>query len=135
MRHHQIRHGRQGRQQQRGMTMWGLLFVLGVLAFVLFIGFKLFPPYLEDFKVKAALDSLARQPDFSSMSRGDMAGALDKRFDIDDITGVNLSKDLTVETQGRLKRVRIRYEKVVPIVANISLLLEFEHSKETRSSE
>lgn len=69
------------------------------------------------------------------MSRADIAGALGKRFDIDDITVVKLDKDLTVETQGRLKRVRIRYENIVPVVGNLSLLLEFDHVKETRSSE
>jgi hypothetical protein len=117
------------------MTFWGLVFVLGVMAFCLFLAFKLFTPYKEDFKVKAALDSLARQPDFGSMTRGDIGNALSKRFDIDDIDVVKLDKDLTVETQGRLKRVRIRYENVVPIVGNLSVLLEFEHVKEARSSE
>lgn len=123
------------RQQQRGMTFWGLSFVLGVLAFVLFLVFKLFPPYMEDFKVKAALDGLSRQSDFSSMSRADVIASLEKRFDVDNITAVTLNKDLTVETQGRIKRVRIRYENVIPIVANMSILLEFDHVKEARSSE
>lgn len=123
------------RRQQRGMTFWGMLFVFGVLAFFLFIGFKLFPPYMEDFKVKAALDSLARQSDFSSMSRSDMANALSKRFDIDNIDTVRLDKDFVVETQGKLKRVRLRYESIVPVAGNLSLLLEFDHVKETRSSE
>lgn len=122
-------------RRQDGMTFWGLVFVLGVMAFCLFLAFKLFTPYKEDFKVKAALDSLARQPDFGSMTRGDIGNALSKRFDIDDIDVVKLDKDLTVETQGRLKRVRIRYENVVPIVGNLSVLLEFEHVKEARSSE
>lgn len=121
-------------QQQRGITFWGLLFVLGVLAFFLFLMFKLFPPYMEDFKVKGALDSLARQSDIGSMSRGDIAAALYKRFDIDNITGVKLDKDLTVETRGRTKVIRIRYENVTPIIANVSILLEFDHAKEVRSS-
>ena len=122
-------------QRQRGMTFWGLSFVLGVLAFSLFLLFKLFPPYMEDFKVKAALDSLARQPDVGSLSRADIASALDKRFDIDNITAVKLAKDLTVEARGRTKVIRIRYENVIPIVANVSVLLEFDHAKEVRSGE
>ena len=36
---------------QKGMTFWGLSFVLGVLAFFLFLLFKLLPPYLIDLKV------------------------------------------------------------------------------------
>jgi hypothetical protein len=122
-------------RNQSGVTFWGLLFIFGVMAFSLFVGFKLFPAYMEDFKVKSALDGLAKQSDFPSMSRVDINSALYKRFDIDNITAVKLDKDLTVETQGRMKRVRIRYENVIPLFYNISILLEFDHVKETRSGE
>ena len=121
--------------RQSGMTMWGLLFVLGVIAFAVFLTFKLLPPYLQDLKVKGALDSLARQPDFATMSRSEIGESLSKRFDIDDVTHVNLGEALTIEQRGRLKIVRIKYDAVVPMVANISALLEFDHRKEVRASE
>ncbi|HKQ31217.1 MAG TPA: DUF4845 domain-containing protein [Burkholderiales bacterium] len=115
--------------------MWGLTFVLGTLAFFFFIGFKLFTPYMESFKVRSALDSLARQQDFPSMTRTDIATALSKRFEIDNIDDVKLDKALSVETRGRTKVVRLKYENVVPVVGNLYLLLDFDHSKETRSGE
>ncbi len=121
-------------QQQRGITFWGLSFVLGILAIFLFIGFKLFPPYMESFKVKGALDGLARQPDAGSMTKADVTASLSKRFDVDNISGVNLSKDVTVETRGRTKIIRIRYENVIPVIGNLSILLEFDHAKEVKSS-
>ncbi len=115
---------------QRGMTFWGLLFVLGVLAFAIFLLFKLFPPYMNDFKVRSALDSLSHQSDVSTMGKPEIAEALGKRFDIDDVSGVNLGTDLTVEVRGRTKVIRIRYEAVIPMIFNISALLDFDHSKE-----
>ncbi len=121
------------RHKQRGMTLWGMLFVMGVLAFFLFIFFKLFPPYMEDFKIKSALDSLARQEDAGRMSKGEAAEALRKRFEIDNIDSVKLDKDLTVEARGRMKIIRLRYENIIPIMGNLSILLEFDHSKEVRS--
>jgi hypothetical protein len=123
------------RRTQRGMTFWGLTFILGVLAFSLFIFFKLIPPYLESFKVSSALDSIARQPDFPTMSRGDIAVALGKRFEIDNISDVRLDKALVVETRGRYKVVRVKYENVVPVAGNLSILLDFDFSKETRSGD
>lgn len=122
-------------ERQRGLTMWGLVFVLGVIAFAVFLTLKLLPPYLADFKVKGALDSLARQPDFGAMSKGEIGEALSKRFDIDDVRHVNLGEALTIEQRGRVKVVRIKYDAVVPMVANISALLEFDHVKEVRASE
>jgi hypothetical protein len=125
----------QSTSRQRGMTFWGMLFVLGVIAVVMFLIFKLFPVYLGDFKVKAALDSLARQHDIATMSKTDIASALEKRFDIDDVRDVDLKRGLTIEPRGRARVVRIRYEVIVPIVANISALIEFDHAREVAGSE
>jgi hypothetical protein len=125
----------QYRHRQLGITFWGMMFVIGVMSCVLFILFKLFPPYMEDLKVKTALDSLMRQPDVSSMTRPEILNALDKRFDIDNVTDVDLNKSLIVESRGRRKIIAIRYENIVPVVGNISALLEFDHTKEVGTSE
>jgi hypothetical protein len=117
------------------MTFWGLLFVLSVLAFLIFVAFKLFPPYMEDFKVRTALDSLARQTDVGSLGRGEIAETLRKRFEIDNVDAVKLDKDLIIEARGRTKVIRIKYEQVIPMVGNLSVLLEFDHSKEVRATE
>lgn len=120
---------------QKGMTFWGLSFVLGVLAFFLFLLFKLLPPYLIDLKVSTALNGLAQESDVGSKSKIEITQSLYKRFDVDDITHVELKRDLTLELRGRTKIIRIRYETVVPMAFNISALLEFEHVAEVKSGE
>lgn len=126
----------QNRKHQSGMTMWGLLFVLGTLAFFLFIGFKLFPPYMTDLKVKSALDSLGQQADVGTMSVPDIREAIRKRLEIDSADDLfDLNKVLTVEPRGRVKVIRISYESVVPMAYNISALLDFDHSIEVRGSD
>lgn len=122
----------QTRNKQRGMTFWGMLFVLAVFAFVVFLIFKLFPVYMGDFKVKAAMDSLAKQQDVGSMGKPEIIVALQRRFDVDNIDHVDLKRDLTIEASGRGKIIRIHYEALVPMIANISLLAEFDHSREVR---
>ena len=123
------------RFRQNGMTMWGTLFVVGVFVTIGFIGFKLFPVYMEDMKVESALDSLARQPEVGSMSKADISSSLEKRFDIDNVTEVKLKDSLFVEQKGGMRTIRISYEAVVPMIANVSALLEFNHSREVRGSE
>ncbi len=125
----------QNRKYQSGMTMWGMLFVLGTLAFFLFILFKLIPPYLDDFKVKSALDSLGQQPEAGTMSPGELQEAIRKRREIDSFDSFDLSKSLTIVPRGRMKVIRISYETVVPMVSNISVLLDFDHSVEVRGSD
>ena len=121
---------------QRGMTIWSMSFVVGVFAFAIFLGFKVFPPYMENFKVRNALDSVAQNPDIAAMSKADISTALARRFDIDNIDTVDPTKNLFLESRGRNGRlVRIAYEQVIPLFYNVSLLLEFEHAKEVRGAE
>lgn len=122
------------RNRQRGMTMWGLLFVLGVLAFFMFLTFKLAPPYLQDFKIRAALDGLAKTSDVGRMSKAEMVEALGKRLDIDDVHDVD-PRRLQVEARGRIRIIRLKYERVIPLAFNISALIEFDHIREVASSE
>lgn len=125
----------QNRNTQKGMTFWSLLFVLGVLGFFLFVGFKVFPPYMDDFKVNSALDSLAKQSDIGSLSKAAISESLRKRFDIDNISYVDPVKDLTLENRGRMRVIRLRYKPTIPLMFNVSLLLEFDHTREVRGVE
>lgn len=122
-------------KRQSGMTMWGMLFVLGTMAFFLFLLFKLIPPYLGDFKVKSALESLGRQPDAGTMTIRDIQEAIRKRLEIDSADNFDLSNSLSVTAKGRNKVIRINYESVTPIALNISALLTFDHSIEVRVAE
>ena len=119
--------------RQRGMTMWSAMFVIGVLVFFVFLFFKLLPPYLEDLKVRTALEGLSREPNVESLSRGELIARLDKRFDIDMVTNVKPSQ-LQIKPLGRMKELRINYEVVVPLFYNVSALLEFDHAQQVRSS-
>ncbi|BAV33829.1 hypothetical protein SCL_1524 [Sulfuricaulis limicola] len=125
----------QNPKRQSGMTMWSLLFVLGTLAFFLFLTFKLLPPYLGDMKIKGALDSLGRQPDAGSMSVPEIQEAIRKRLEIDSADNFDLANSLTITAKGRNKVIRINYESVTPMLFNISALLTFDHSIEVRGGE
>lgn len=119
--------------RQRGMSMWSTMFVVGVLVFFLFVLFKLIPPYLEDMKVKTALDGLLREPNAEAMGKADLVERLDKRFDIDNVTNVK-AKQLEIRPMGKLKAITLSYEVVVPLFYNVSLLLEFNHARQVRST-
>ncbi|MHB8534663.1 MAG: DUF4845 domain-containing protein [Sulfuricaulis sp.] len=124
----------QNLKRQSGMTMWGMLFVLGTLAFALFLFFKLLPPYLTDFKINSALESLGRQPDVATMSLGDIRESIRKHLEIDSADSFDLS-NITLEARGNSKIVRIAYEATVPMAFNISALISFDHHIEVRGGQ
>ncbi|MCZ6577195.1 MAG: DUF4845 domain-containing protein [Acidiferrobacterales bacterium] len=123
------------KSQQTGATLWSMISISVLVIFFALLLIQLIPPYLADMKVRAALDSIERQAKGGTMSNAQIMIALEKRFDIDSITHVNLREDVVIEREGRMKIVRIAYEAQIPLVFNISALLEFDHSAEVRAFE
>ncbi len=117
------------KSRQRGVTMWGMFMISLMVVFFALLLFKLIPPYLQDLKVNAALDSIEQEASGSGMSKPEIIVALRKRFDIDDIDHVDPA-DITIQRRGVFIVVDIEYEAIVPLVLNISALIEFNHSAE-----
>jgi hypothetical protein len=117
------------KSRQRGVTIWGMFMISLMVVFFALLLFKLIPPYLQDLKVNAALDSIEQEASGSGMSKPEIIVALRKRFDIDDIDHVDPA-DITIQRRGVFIVVDIEYEAIVPLVLNISALLEFNHSAE-----
>ena len=123
------------RSRQSGVTLWAMISISVLVVFFALLVIKLIPPYLADMKVRAALVSIEREAKGKSMNNAQILLALEKRFDIDSVTHVNVREDVVIERTGRTKIVRIAYEVQVPLAFNISALLEFDHSAEVAAFE
>ncbi len=119
-------------KRQSGMTMWGMLYVLGTLAFFLFLFFKLLSPYMTDFKIRSALNSVGQQSDAGTMSVVEIQNALYKHLEIDSADNFDIKDALTVQNRGNTRVIRIAYQATVPMAFNISALIDFDHSVEVR---
>jgi hypothetical protein len=113
-------------QKQRGLTMWGVLYILGSIALVIYIIFKLFPPYMKYYKVKSALDSLKSQG-IKDMSEHDIHVKLGLRFGVDQVENFDFKNSLIVEEKGNKKTVRVEYEEVTKVVGNLYFLMDFKY--------
>jgi len=119
--------------QQRGMTLWGVAMIVALIVLFTLLFLKLLPPYMEHGKVTAILKSVASQP-METVSKEQVRQAMQRRFDIDDISRVNLKTDLFFEKgAGGSTVVRIVYEVRVPLTYNISAVLDFDERVEIRA--
>jgi len=116
------------KSKQNGMTFWGLMMVAAVFAFFVLLFFKLFPSYMEHAKVKTALENVSQQPGTSEMEKAQIKAAFERRFDIEDVSNIDLNKNLFVEKKPGSMTIRIAYERRVPIAYNVSALIEFDDS-------
>ncbi len=110
--------------KQRGLTFISLVFVLGLIAFFTLLVLKIAPIYFNHSKVVNALKAVEESTDIASQSRSQILTSLDKRFNMNYVEHVT-KDDITVIAQPGYVKIDIDYERVEPIMGNLSVLVEF----------
>ena len=111
-------------KRQQGLTFISLVFILGLIAFIVLLGLKIGPIYLDHSKVVSALSEIEKTPDIEEQSEAEIRNSLSKRFDINYVADVT-QKDITIIRHGSYVKVAIEYEVVRKIAGNLSVLVEF----------
>jgi Domain of unknown function (DUF4845) len=111
--------------KQRGVGMLGVLMILVLLVAGAIIMLKAIPPYLEFFSIKKAFTALKAEAKGGSIK--DIKDKFSARAIIDDIKSIT-ANDLEISKEGGEMVVSANYQKVVPLFANLSLLIDFQAS-------
>ena len=110
--------------KQSGMTFIGLVLVIAAIVFLAIIGMKVVPAYIEFSSVKSAIKYIANNAAFATMSKKEIASAFDKSASAGYITVIK-GADLIIEKTATGNVVTADYQVTLPIVANASILLDF----------
>jgi len=116
----------QMRTRQRGLTITGFLFVAAVVIVVVMVGFRVMPAYIEYYSVQKALQqALDETKDLNSAA--EIRSAFQRRADAGYIESVD-GKDIEVTKTKNEVTASASWSRKLPMVANASILLEFEAS-------
>lgn len=109
-----------GSARQRGVSMLGILFICVAIVLVVIGALKIVPTYMEFRSIKAAA--------IGAKDGGKTVLEVQKAFDrfaqINDISTI-AGKDLEISKEGNEIVVAFKYEKKVPLFANVSVLIEY----------
>lgn len=111
--------------QQRGMTLWSLLYVLITLGLIGIVAAKSVPVYLNAHDVQATLDEVAAAPAMANASAGQIQAAVQKHFDAGYVSNVS-GRDVSVTRVDRKRQLEILYEVRRPLFFNLSLVYSFD---------
>ncbi len=111
-------------KKQRGVSLGGLIMVGFVLVFVAVLGFKLFTPYMQYFAIEKTFKTMALNPEVKSGTRRDAMNAWARYALIENITALS-GDDIEITKAGNEIILSASYAVKVPLVANISLLIDF----------
>jgi uncharacterized protein (UPF0248 family) len=110
--------------KQQGLSMPGFLVTAIVLIFVAVLAMRLIPAYMQDGTIKEVFNAVAHDPDMKNATIRDIQIAYSKRASVQDITAIKLD-DVVIDKNDSGIALSASYQVKIPLVANISLLLEF----------
>ena|SRR5271165_2517874 len=114
------------RSRQSGITILGFLFVAAVVLCVVMIGFRVLPSYIEYFSVvKILKQTLDSAPDGETQAQ--FRRAFDLRVGADYVESVT-GADVELTKQDNALVASAAWTKTLPLVGNVSLLLDFQAS-------
>ena len=105
--------------KQRGISFFGLIFVIAVLAAVGVVAAQAFPTVLE---YQAALKAAQKASQQGTVP--DVKASFEKSMQIDDIKSIS-SKDLDITKQGDKFLVKFAYTKEIHMFGPAYLLLKY----------
>ncbi len=114
-----------GLHQQRGVTGITMVLIVALVVFFALLAIRLFPVYLEHFKVSSHLQNLAMEEGIGKLSDNEIRKTLLKRFDIDDVENVR-AEDIFIEHPDRnTTLIAIEYEVRTPAFGNVDMVVSF----------
>ncbi len=115
-------------KKQQG-TASSVMLGLVAAAMVVLLGLKLFPMYMESFKIDTAMESLISDSEIADQSKREIIFSLLKRLDIDDvrrITEHNYKEFIKVSKIKRKVTIQVKYRVENPLFSNLSLVGDFD---------
>lgn len=110
-------------RNERGLSMTGFLFTTVVVVVVALVAFRIGPSYIEYFTVQKALDMTMQ--DVQTPTAAEIRRSMDRRLSADYVDSVNAG-DVTVGREGNAIVATLSWQKILHMIGNASILLEFE---------
>jgi len=108
------------RRRQRGLSIIGLIFIGLIVVGLLALGFKTVPAVVEYIAIERAVQKIKNEGN----TVAEIRAAFDRHATIDDITSIS-SRDLDITKDGEQIVISYAYEKKIPVLENVSLVIDF----------
>ncbi len=115
------------KHKQQGVSLVGLIFVLGILAAVGILGLKIVPTVTEYSAIKNAI-AKAKSDGSTPV---EIRNSFDKQANVAYITAIT-GKDLEIFKSDNGTEISFAYDKKIPLAGPASLLIEYAGSTEKK---
>lgn len=117
--------------RQRGISFIGFIVVLAVVGFLLFLGMRIGPTYMEYVTIRNAVKTVANQP--PSADPGAIREAIRRQMQID--YSANFRPEFVrVQRDSSGASIVLKYEIRKPLIYNLDFVARFEYTAPIRAA-
>jgi hypothetical protein len=110
------------RRRQRGMSLIGLMAWAIIIGFIGYVAVRVLPTLNEYLTIQRAVDRVAAE---APPTVGEVRRAFDKQKDIEYSISSISGKDLEVTKENEKLVIRFAYDKEIPLVEPVYLLMKY----------
>lgn len=117
--------------QQRGITKY--IMPLAIIGVIVWLGFQLFPIYMEQSKIISSIENLKAQSDAKKFSAIKVKKALIRRFGVNDISRINNNNyDNYIKYERTVSgfNLVVQFQDEISIYGNLYLVSKFDQTIE-----
>lgn len=107
--------------QQRGFALAPFLIGALLLVLAVIVGLQMIPAYIQSSKITSVFNAIKHDPEMAQANLDQMRASFARRSSVDSITAIT-PEQIKLSDKGELIA---HYETTIPLVGNVSLLLEF----------
>lgn len=125
----------QPRNRQQGISIIGFLILLAVVGFFAYAAMLLIPTYTEYFGVVKAMKGIAEDAGAANMPIEEIRRKLEFNMNLQYVGDKTVPPNaIKLNTQGGGRILQVAYDKQIPFLYNVSLLVHFEHAENLSSA-
>lgn len=113
--------------KQRGVSFVGFVLIAVGLILIAVLGMKIVPPYLHSAQIAQIFKAIASDPAMQNATISEVKMAFNKRADVNYIRDIT-AEDIEISKEDGQLTLSTNYTVKIPLVGNITLLLEFNPS-------
>lgn len=107
--------------RQRGLGLWGWIFVIGVIGFVSLVTMQMTPIYLAEMGIQRVVKAAASD---GGSNLAEIRKSMKTRWDVEGITTLRV-EDVKLVKHGAGRALQYSYEARAPLFGNLEIVASF----------
>lgn len=115
-------------ERQRGMSLLMLLAIMVLVGFLLLLGIRLVPIYIDYWTIRSVAESVRDDLDMMEVSKGEIRKSLSSHMTLNNLRSYDRDIYSISRSKGGGMEITIEYEERTAFIANLDLVARFERT-------